>query len=225
VLRITQDAVLFENDSLVHRTLKVIYNEKNKQSVNIQNLSNTLYIMQGIQRFTEHEKDSGEGFSFSVIFRQLTPYTGQAPRKVQFNERVQIDWTHGLVPRAWRICPYTSNHPVGTKFSLREFNKRRLHPVPMCSISCRNSRANSIVLYSEQNIVSASGKKVYFIGYPTANNRSMGFNNVMLATHKVSLIAVYKKLRDKKRQFLGNFYVDKVITLQQRMYFALAKYE
>lgn len=94
VLRgITQDAVLFENDSLVHRILKVIYNEKNKQSVNIQNLSNTLYIMQGIQRFTEHEKESGGRIQFQCHFQaaHALHWTGSKKSAVQWTSTNWLD--------------------------------------------------------------------------------------------------------------------------------------
>lgn len=181
--------------------------------------------MQGIQRFTKHEKASANGLSYSVIFRRLTPYSGRLANTHDFNKQVQIDWINSVIPRAWRLRPDISNQLVGTTYELREFNKRRLHPVQMCSVSSRHGFAVSIVLYSKQNIVSKCGNKIWFIGYQTTDKKSMALNNCLLATRKVSLIAVYKKLKDGKRMFLGNFYVDKVVQLQKRMYFALLKYE
>jgi hypothetical protein len=180
--------------------------------------------MQGIQRFTKHEKGAGVGVSYSVIFRRLTPYMGHPPGDNLFNEDVVIDWSRGIIPRAWRINPNVSNLPTGTTFQLREFNRRRLHPVQMCSVSSRGGYATSIVLYTDLNVVSPCGNKVWFTGYQT-NDKTMALNNTLLSTHNVSLIAIFKKLEDGRRMFLGNFYLDKAIILQQRMYFALVKYE
>jgi hypothetical protein len=207
------------------RSLKIIHDAGSyKKSVLLPNTSNSLYIMQGIQRFTKHEKCAGDGLSYSVIFRQLVPYTGHSPSNVLFNEEVKIDWSHAIIPRAWRVNPDVANLPIGTTFELREFNRRRLHPVQMCSVSSQGGFATSIVLYSDMNVVSPCGTKVWFTGYRT-NDKTMALNNTLLATHNVSLIAIYKKLEDSCRKFLGNFFVDKVITLQQRMYFTFIRYE
>jgi hypothetical protein len=181
--------------------------------------------MQGIQRFSLHEKDSGKGLSFSVIFRRLTSFAGQIPQDFIFNEEVKVDWYRGIVPRAWRIRPDVSKLPVGTIFELQQFNKLRLHPVQKCSISCFGGVALSIVLYSNRNVVSACGNVVWFTGYSTLNPRTMALNNILLSTHEPNAVAIYKKLEQSRRQFLGMFYVNKAIKLQQTMYFILSKNE
>lgn len=179
--------------------------------------------MQGIQRFTKHEKTAGEGLSFSVIFRQLTPYSGKLPDS-RFNEEVQIDWQSGTVPRAWRMTPDVLQQTAGTEYNLQEFNRRRFHPVQMCSVSTHAGLATSIVLHSKLNVVSPCGNKVWFVGYQT-NTKSMALNDTLLATQQTSLIAVYKKIERGKRKFLGNFFVSKAVALHNRYYFELQKDE
>jgi hypothetical protein len=61
--------------------------------------------MQGIQRFSKHSKAAGEGISYSVIFRQLQPFSGKIPTDIVLNEIVLIDWSSELFRRAWQITP------------------------------------------------------------------------------------------------------------------------
>lgn len=180
--------------------------------------------MQGIQRFSKHAKDAGLGISYSVIFRQLQPFTGKIPTDIILNETVPIDWSTGLFRRAWQRRPDASKLKVGATFTIHEFNRMRLHPIPQCSISWSNGIATSIVLYSERNHVSSCGTKIWFMGYQTTNRRHMVLNNALLATYELFPLAIYKKM-EQKRLFLGLFYVTKVITLQQTMYFFLTRNE
>ncbi len=182
--------------------------------------------MQGIQRITEHEKAAATGISYSVIFRCLQPFAGNVEDPNRFNEQVFIDWSNLLIPMAWTLLPDMTDLHVGSIINLREFNKRRLHPTQMSSLSLWQGQASSIVLYSDQNIVSPCGNKIWFIGYDTVDKRNKALNNCLLAVNKGSLsIPVYKRIEKKGRMFLGNFYVHSAIELAQKMYFLLVKNE
>lgn len=202
--------------------LKITHNEVENHSWPIENLSNSLYIMQGIQRFTKHGKSAGKGLSFSVIFRQLIPFNGQLHADIKYNERVPIDWQNASIPRAWQNNNSMLQQQVGATYDLREFNRRRLHPVHRCSVSSRGGFATSIILH-KYNSVSPCGTKVWFVGWPT-DKKSKSLNNRLLATRGISQIAIYKKLSGKMI-FLGNFFVTEVRELNKRLYFELQKYE
>lgn len=181
--------------------------------------------MDGIQQFTEHAKTAGDEVSFSIIFRQLTLYAGKCKSMESFNKRVIIDWKNNKIPRAWKVRPDLGEQQPGLILSLEDFNKRRIHPVKMCSLSVRNGFVASIVLYSEQNIVNNYTGTVWFIGYRTDKKKSMSLNHALLASYKMSnSIAIFKKVTSG-RAFLGNFCVSEAIELQQRMYFSFVKHE
>lgn len=181
--------------------------------------------MQGIQRFSKHSKAAGEGISYSVIFRQLQPFSGKIPTDIVLNEIVPIDWSSGLFRRAWQITTDVSQLPIGATFDVNQFNRLRLHPMPQCSISWSNGIATSIVLYSNRNQVSACGTKIWFMGYQTASRRHMVLNNALLATYNLSCVAVYQKIADQKRLFLGQFNVTAAKLLHHTMYFLLIRNE
>lgn len=118
------------------RELQVFSNKK--LQISVQNYDRTLYVMEGIQKYTEHSKAAAEGASISVIFRRLTPVTYKMSTMKLFNVTFQVPWHDlALTEQCRKMIPksFDADIPMQTYWRSRhEFN-----------LSCRHSQPGRVL--------------------------------------------------------------------------------
>ncbi len=220
-------------DKAKRRNLQLFVDDKPVLSA--KNNNGTLYIMEGIQKYTEHSKEPAEGApSISIIFRKLENAKYSFGKMQSFNTQIEIPWHDLAQTEACRkLTPDNFDSDVAMKTYWRtrtEFNVSCRHTETMKVLSKgTNGTASLFLRHLDSNQLNNDASLINY----TCNNDHYSAKALKQYKQAKQLIRIYAPCRwfavdDIAKNgilFLGNYFVTCITETTTNLQFDLSRNE